>query len=391
MGDRLEGARIHRWSPSPRLRRRLGRFSLSPGPVRRLFFSLLAVLLPALTPAAAAQLLTPFAGLFKSVNSVSIYGRAGQVPGGEGSPFRDTATFTGFGAELYLDLPRAGGWLFELGLGTSYGRGNGTPDPAYDLRISTRSLPAFALYATRTGGVPFVSPRLQPYATVQFGFVDLWNAQAYDDTGLPFDVDGEAYDLAYGAGLGFNLGPVFVYAEGTRLDRRFASIDYGAPDGEAVPLDWPRTLDLSGWVLSYGVQVRLQADAAGPPALAGSWQLAGADARPVPAPPSDDAAVVGGGLLFDGEGSDAAGRFTLWMLVRTAGGPIEERASCGAYRARADGVELLPQADPCPGAALEVMPRSASSLLTRDGDALLLPVPPALAREVGAQMLRFSK
>ena len=359
--------------------------------MRRLVLPLL--LLTALTPGASAQLLAPFAGLFKSVNSVAIYGRAGQVPGGEGSPFQDDATFTGFGAELYLDLPRAGAWLFELGLGTSYGRGNGTPDPAYDLRISTRSLPAFALYATRTGGVPFVSPRLQPYATVQFGFVDLWNAQAYDTAGLPFDVDGEAYDLAYGAGLGFSLGPVFLYAEGTRLDRRFASIDYSAPAGSdaPVPAAWPRTLDLSGWVLSYGVQVRLQADAAGPPALAGSWQLAGADARPVPAPPSGDAAVVGGGLLFDGEGSDAAGRFTLWTLVRTADGPIEERASCGAYRARADGVELLPQADPCPGAALEVMPRSASSLLTRDGDTLLLPLSLALAREVGAQMLRFSK
>ena len=355
-----------------------------------LFLSLSVFLL--LVPSASAQLLTPFAGLFESVNSVSIYGRAGQVLGGGDSPFQGDATFTGFGAELYLDLPQAGGWLFELGLGTSYGRGNGTPDPSYDLRISTRSLPAFALYATRTGGVPLVSPRLQPYATVQFGFVDLWNTQAYDGSGLPFDVDGEAYDLAYGAGLGLPLGPVFVYAEGTRLDRRFASIDYGAPAGSdaPVPAAWPRTLDLSGWVLSYGIQVRLsQDDVPAPPTFAGSWTLTSVDGQPILAPPSGASALVGGGLFFEPDEAGSTGRFTLWALTRTPGG-IREQAACGAYRPRPGGMELIVRDAPCAGSTAEPLALPAFSLVTRDGMDLVLPLDDDLNGRA-PQLLRFGK
>jgi hypothetical protein len=355
--------------------------------VRAFRFSLLFLPL-LLAPDASAQLLAPFAGLFKSVNSVAIYGRAGQVPGGDSSPFRADATFTGFGAELYLDLPRAGGWLFELGLGTSYGRGNGTSDPGYDLRISTRSLPAFALYATHTHGVPFVSRRLQPYATVQFGFVDLWNAQAYTDAGLPFDVDGEAYDVAYGLGLGTSLGPVYVYAEGTRLDRRFASIDYSAPAGSdaGVPAAWPRTLDLSGWVLSYGVQVRLTQDSDPPPAFAGSWMLDAVDGQPVLVPPTATSTLIGGGLFFDPDEVGDTGRFTLWLLTR-AGDGVREHAACGTYRTRSGAVELLAQSDACSDADPLALP--ASTFVSRDGQALALPL--ETGSGAAPRLLRFDK
>jgi len=44
--------------------------------------------------------------------------------------------------------------------------------------------------------------------------------------------------------------------KGSYRKRHFASLDWSGPEGEALPSDWPRSIDLSAVSVSMGLQIR---------------------------------------------------------------------------------------------------------------------------------------
>ena len=173
----------------------------------------------------------------------------------------------GAGAELLIDLPSFGGdsgFGVELGLGVEYTRGFMSGSDALDLRGSVRSLPTVAAYVTGLGDVLEDFPdSLYPYFGLSFGLADLWNARAYDNSGVQFELDGQTFDWGLSLGMAVDLGlTAYLLGEGTYIWRRFSSLDWSLPDaaGEALPAEFPRALELSGWRLKVGLQFQLQGD-----------------------------------------------------------------------------------------------------------------------------------
>lgn len=215
--------------------------------------ALVCFLLPA---SASAQFVGAVTGLFESVNSIGFSVSAGPVVHGtELSPDCLGGALCGMTAEVFLDLPAPEGIVLELGLGTSFLRRLASDEPTLDLRGSVRTLPAVSVYVTRPGFLG--SSRWQPYAGMNFGFAQLWNARAYDPDGVQYELSGEAFE--YGATLGVYLEtpPVTgLFVEASLRQRRFDSLGWRLP-GDALPAGWPRAINASTFLVSVGWQFRI--------------------------------------------------------------------------------------------------------------------------------------
>lgn len=292
----------------------------------------LLVLLPALV---AAQDFSPFTAIFKSISSISIYGQAA-VTGrtqtiAPGTEARYDA-IPGMGAEVYLSLPSPedSRWSYELGLGTSFIRGSAIGPDGLDLRLSARAFPTIAIYAAYDA---FTVGEIDvgPYVAGNFGFIDLWNAQAYGPNLDRFEVDGQTYDIGGGLGLSFSTGPLVAFAEMTYFDRRLGAIQYEGED--LIPDSWPRSLDLSSWVMLFGVQANLKAEfdeeePAPPPSIAGLYLLDRVDGVAVPAPWANAGRThVMHGILELG----GTGFYTLDLLLRDRADTTTPLALSGTY------------------------------------------------------------
>ncbi len=280
-----------------------------------------------------AQELNMLAGLFKNVHSITVYYHAAALR--ESSEVSDRRngcgplSLCGAGSEVLIDLTEGEGAHLELGLAAGYLAGLGAREPSLDLRGSLRSFPTVSAYLTGIDVLP--TPALQPYVGLSFGISELWNAQAYDPTGLKFGVKGQTFDYGATAGVFVESRRVKgLFAEVAYRVRRFGSVEWTLPAGTTrLPEGWPRTLDASGWSVSLGWQFDVQGDghdhAAGPPAVTGTWVLARLDGQALPALLMQEPLAAGGsakeellaGTLALEEG--VPGRYRLDLLVRTTG------------------------------------------------------------------------
>jgi hypothetical protein len=124
---------------------------------------------------------------------------------------------------------------------------------------------------------------LSPYVGGSFGLVDLWNAQTLDSAGAQRALKASTFGYGAHVGLALELPSGALFAEAGYRSRVFPSLEYSGT--AAVPRDWPRRLDLSGWEASVGWQFSLKpAPAKAKPAeLAGLWTLQTVDGDTVPA------------------------------------------------------------------------------------------------------------
>ena len=246
--------------------------------------ALAAVSLPIACASPLHAQLDAVEGLFEEVNAVTIFVQRGQVA--EGSKLAGD-DLRGAGVEVLIDLVN-GGWVdLELGLGTSFLRGYETDDPALELRTSARALPTVSLYASKD----FAENRagiLSGYAGGSFGLLDLWNAQAYDAEGSVWDLEAQTFELGGSVGAYWTTpAAIGVFAEAGYRQRKFPSVKWTTPDEASVPEDW-RSLDLSGYYLQFGLQLRVnedepdEDDVITPPAPAGVWTLARIDGVELP-------------------------------------------------------------------------------------------------------------
>lgn len=240
-----------------------------------------AALLTAFTAfPAAAQDLGAIEGLFEEVSAVTVFLQTGGVTG---SDQIQGDHLYGAGTEVILDLKAGDAWDLELGLGASFLRGYQEKQSELDLRTSLRAFPTLTLYATplELGDLASI------YTGVSFGLVEMWNAQAYDSTGTPWDVEGRTFE--FGASAGLYIAPrngVGVFAEGGYRQREFGSLKWTIPETDSLPESW-RSLNFSGYYLQAGVQLRLEEDEdrnddITPPAPAGVWTLVRMDGSDLP-------------------------------------------------------------------------------------------------------------
>lgn len=206
---------------------------------------------------ATAQVTGIISGLFDSVNSIGFAVHGGVLtadPGLGGACLGEGVC--GMSIEVYLDLPAPEGTTFELGLGTGFLRGFEAEALTLDLRTAVRTLPSISVYASRDH--LFGSTAVVPYAGLNVGFAQLWNARAYDPAGAQYKVNAEAFEFGATLGLYFDVSPVRgLFLETAYRQRHFDSIDWAFPGEPVLPDDWPRALDLSSWVVSVGWQFRL--------------------------------------------------------------------------------------------------------------------------------------
>lgn len=137
-------------------------------------------------------------------------------------------------------------WLFELGLGYGQQTGFRAASRDVDLRGAVRELPSVSFYASYepTGS----------YFGLRSGFMSLHALQFYDTEGgvYPGEADGFLAAALMGHAveiIGFNL-----FLEGGYSLRNFSSVVWSA---DTLPPDIPRSLNLSGWFVSGGIQFRL--------------------------------------------------------------------------------------------------------------------------------------
>lgn len=283
--------------------------------------TLCAAALLAAAPA-RAQDLGMVEALFDDVSAVTIYYQLGGLASTE--HVTSDGPLHGAGTEVLINLASSGRMSYELGLGASYLRGYRSTHPALDLRASLRALPSVSIYATREGGL------LSAYAGGAFGLIELWNAQAYGPSGQPWDLEARTFEL--GGTLGFYLerGLRGLFAEASYRSRDFHSVKWSSTNDEDLPADWPRSLDLSGPMLSIGWQLQLpsrddeEKPAAAPAPLAGTWLAERVDGAPIPA-----VMEVRGGVqrtlthavirLVPGAGVEPA-RYELETFVRASAG-----------------------------------------------------------------------
>jgi hypothetical protein len=225
-------------------------------------------------------------GLFKDVHSITLYGQASRVPGGNAVGADDDCLIfhglCGAGTEVLIDLASSNSAHMELGLGASFLRRIDSSVPGLDVRASLRSFPTLGVYATFRE-----DKQVQPYIGGNFGLVELWNAQAYDAGRYEYAVKGQTFEWGITGGLYFNIPHLEgLFAEAAYRRRLFSSLDYSFPKAletkDSVPPGWPLEMDLSGLTVSIGWQFNLKPD---PPATLrhGTWLLTRVDASELPA------------------------------------------------------------------------------------------------------------
>jgi len=221
------------------------------------------------TQAAAQDPFSFIGNVFSNAGSLALTAHFTQL-NGEGDLVDDGRCFLGdlcgAGAELLLDLPGfSGGDIgVELGLGVDFTRGFKAGSNNVDLRGSIRSLPTIAAYVSGLGeSIDGFPNSLYPYFGLSFGLADLWNARAYDTSGLQFELDSQTFDWGLTAGLAVDLGlTAYLLTEATYVWRRFSSLEWSLPDAaqEILPPEFPRALELSGWRFKVGLQFQLKGE-----------------------------------------------------------------------------------------------------------------------------------
>jgi hypothetical protein len=144
-----------------------------------------------------------------------------------------------------------------------------------EVRGGYREFPAAAVYYTRvepwTNSGWFMAPlrRWSPYAGMYAGVVNLINLRAYSPnpslaSGQPagmmtFRGEGSTFELGGILGLSRDITPdLHFYVEGEYTYRTIPSVDWqGAPTNVSYPTTLPKTLDLSGPSLTFGIQVHV--------------------------------------------------------------------------------------------------------------------------------------
>lgn len=214
-------------------------------------------------------------GLFDEVNAITIFLQRGEVTD-NGLVTGDA--LRGAGVEVLIDLASGGVADLELGLGAGFMRGYQFTDPRLDLRTSVRALPTVSLYVSRDAFDTRYGT-LSGYVGGSFGLVDLWNAQAYDTLGRPWDIEAQTFEFGPSAGVYWTTpAGIGLFGEWGYRNRTFPSARWTLPDTDSLPGEW-RSLDLSGSYLQLGIQLRVKEDeedknnAITPPAPAGIWRL----------------------------------------------------------------------------------------------------------------------
>jgi hypothetical protein len=304
--------------------------------------SLFAAALALASVPVRAQGLGLVEGLFEEVSAVTIFYQGGLVPFSD-EVTTDGGMLHGGGTEVLINLKSGDNISYELGLGASYLRGYQAEEPSLDLRASLRALPTVSLYTTWEG------EPVSRYLGLGFGLVELWNAQAYGPSGQPWDVEAEAFEVVLSGGL--YLEETFaegLFVEGGYRFRNFHSVTWTPTDeADALPPEWPRSLDFSGPFLSLGWQLQLDGDEdedddreAGitPPAPAGVWTLERMDARALPVvldSTSTEWTTVVHGVLRLEAADESTGSYTLDVNVRqhprTNGSPVAMVREVGSY------------------------------------------------------------
>jgi hypothetical protein len=145
---------------------------------------------------------------------------------------------------------------FDLALGYSQLWGLQATDPTYQFTGAVRELPNATMY------VSFYPQRLYtPYLGLRTGLVQLHQASIYDDslqTSLrpQYPVHAQTFQLAAVGGVITYLFGLNMFGELSYTRRYFAGLVYTARDN-LVPARFPRELDVSGYQIAVGVQVRV--------------------------------------------------------------------------------------------------------------------------------------
>jgi hypothetical protein len=145
--------------------------------------------------------------------------------------------------------------LIDFDLGIGYGQMDGLRmSGPFELHGSVRELPSVSGYATAR-----LHDRVGVYAGVRTGVITLQDAQIFvaGDAGTSmFTMTSTSFE--FGAPLGLDLQPVtglHVTLEAAFTRRIFNSLTFDPSSG--IPIDFPRSLDLSGWSWSVGLQFPL--------------------------------------------------------------------------------------------------------------------------------------
>lgn len=221
--------------------------------MKRFAIAVLALALIAAPTPVHAQDLGFITDFFSKARGIAIGFQMGQLNGAglESDGICPAAPVCGANGELLIDLAEFVGDLsVEMGFAAGYWRGFRSSNPEVDLRGSVRNLPTISAYISKDIGL------FSPYVGLSFGLSDLWNAQAYDADGFVFQLDGQTFDWGILGALSYNIGPAFLFSEVHYSWRRFNSLDWSLPssaDG-ALPPEFPRSLELSGFKLNVGLQ-----------------------------------------------------------------------------------------------------------------------------------------
>jgi opacity protein-like surface antigen len=145
--------------------------------------------------------------------------------------------------------------LIDLDLGIGYGQMDGLRNiGAYELHGSVRELPSVSAYTTVR-----LHDRFGVYAGIRTGVITLQDAQLFvtkDDGTAMFTLTSTSFE--FGAPLGIDVQPVagiHFTLEAAYMRRIFNSVSFEPTTG--FPQDYPRSLDLSGWSWSAGIQFPL--------------------------------------------------------------------------------------------------------------------------------------
>jgi hypothetical protein len=146
--------------------------------------------------------------------------------------------------------------LFDFDLGIGYGQMDSlVAEGAFDLHGSVRELPSLSAYVSAS-----LHDRMGIYGGVRTGVITLTDAQLY----VPDGATSSVYTLSstsfeFGAPFGVDVkmvGDLHVTAEVEYMRRIFNSLTTDPPTG--FPTAFPRTLNLSGWSWSLGLQLPLK-------------------------------------------------------------------------------------------------------------------------------------
>jgi len=212
--------------------------------------SLFLALLLLAKPVGAQEMITK---LFERATDIAPFFQAGWLTSDENLDTRGSALL-GYGVEVLFavkDDPKSA-FAVELALGYNYLTGFRSSNPAIDLRGNMRTLPELSVYATyeKLG-------KIEPYVGVHTGLLDLWHAKAYDANGEQYTVSSESFQ----AGLTGGIVVRGVWLEGSYRIRNFPSLDWELPgEATALPSEFPRSIDLSGWSLRLGYQFSIGND-----------------------------------------------------------------------------------------------------------------------------------